>query len=353
MLRLFCFWAITAVTFHWKSLIWLAKITSLITSPHCSHRLQSLNVGFFGPFERFYASYCDAWMTEHAGKSISIYDLAEPAGAAFVKSFTIESITSSFRKTGIHLFHPDVFPDHMFLGATVTDIPLQLADDATTSTFTAALPSQQDQFNALACSSNTSLIEAIKPLPRVTATTKRSNRRKVKTAKLTSTPEKAKVALYQRKQKRKASQPAAKREFKRATQLNAAVSQLQESSSDDSSISELGDELANTSSVEEPDVDIVEAGRYVIVKVFSVDGNFRHFVGLLLNGPDEEDDYEIKFLKRSKQIKNGFVFPDVDDLATAIKSDIVQILSPPSSAAATKHLANALKFDINLARYGI
>ena len=71
-----------------------------------------------------------------------------------------------------------------------------------------------------------------------------------------------------------------------------------------------------------PDVDIVKAGLYVIIKVFSVVGSFRHFVRLLLNGPDDEDDFEIEILKRSKQINHGFVFPDVDHLATAKKSDI-------------------------------
>ena len=38
------------------------------------------------------------------------------------------------------------------------------------------------------------------------------------------------------------------------------------------------------------DVDIVKAGLYVIVLVFSVVGSFRHFIGLLLSGPDDEDD---------------------------------------------------------------
>ena len=48
-----------------------------------------------------------------------------------------------------------------------------------------------------------------------------------------------------------------------------------------------------------PDVDIVKAGLYVIVKVFSVVGNFKNFVGLLLSDPDDEDDYKIEILKRS------------------------------------------------------
>ena len=71
-----------------------------------------------------------------------------------------------------------------------------------------------------------------------------------------------------------------------------------------------------------PDVDIVKAGLYVIVTVFSVVGSFRHFIGLLLSSPDDEDDYESEILKRSKQINHDFVFPDVDNLATAKKSDI-------------------------------
>ena len=46
-------------------------------------------------------------------------------------------------------------------------------------------------------------------------------------------------------------------------------------------------------------VDIVKAGLYVFVKVFSVVGSFRHFIGLLLSGSDGEDDYEIEILKQS------------------------------------------------------
>ena len=56
--------------------------------------------------------------------------------------------------------------------------------------------------------------------------------------------------------------------------------------------------------------------------MFSVVGSFKHFVGLLLNGPDDENDYEIEILKRSKQINHGFIYPDVDHLATVKKSDI-------------------------------
>ena len=46
-----------------------------------------------------------------------------------------------------------------------------------------------------------------------------------------------------------------------------------------------------------PDVDIVKAGFYVIFKVFSAVRSFRHFVGLLLSGPDDANDYEIEILR--------------------------------------------------------
>ena len=30
--------------------------------PHCSHRLQPLDICLFGPFKAFYYCFCDSWM---------------------------------------------------------------------------------------------------------------------------------------------------------------------------------------------------------------------------------------------------------------------------------------------------
>ena len=63
-------------------------------------------------------------MTSHPGLSISIYDVAELAGAAFNKAFCIENIISAFKSTGIFPFNPNIFTADMFLPAEVTNVPI-------------------------------------------------------------------------------------------------------------------------------------------------------------------------------------------------------------------------------------
>ena len=78
--------------------------------PHCSHNLQPLAIGMYGPFKRYYFLFCDSWMISNPGKPLSIYEVAELSGHAFPRAFTIENITSFFRCSRIHPFNPDVFP---------------------------------------------------------------------------------------------------------------------------------------------------------------------------------------------------------------------------------------------------
>ena len=86
----------------------------------------------YGPFKRYYSSFCDSWITSNPGKPLLVYEVAELSGHAFHKAFTIEN-TTFFRSSEIHLFNPDVFPNNAFLPALVTYIALQL-DEADSST---------------------------------------------------------------------------------------------------------------------------------------------------------------------------------------------------------------------------
>ena len=90
--------------------------------PHCSHRLQPLDVTVFGPFKTFYNRLANAWMT-NPGRSISIYETAELSGAAFSKAFNLENITSAFKATGIFPLNPLVFTEDDFLPSYVTKRP--------------------------------------------------------------------------------------------------------------------------------------------------------------------------------------------------------------------------------------
>ena len=41
---------------------------------------------------------------------------------------------------------------------------------------------------------------------------------------------------------------------------------------------------------------------------------------------EEENDCEIKFLQHSRKLKNGFIFPEIEDIASVSENDIVPVL---------------------------
>lgn len=47
-------------------------VTLLSFPPHCSHRMQPLDVAVFGPVKTFYTSQHNAWMRNNAGKALDI-----------------------------------------------------------------------------------------------------------------------------------------------------------------------------------------------------------------------------------------------------------------------------------------
>jgi len=55
---------------------------------------------------------------------------------------------------------------------------------------------------------------------------------------------------------------------------------------------------------------IIEAGCYCIAHVYSSYEKFKMLVELVLRGPNDDDDFEVKFLKRFNKLGNGFVYPD-------------------------------------------
>ena len=93
----------------------------LTLPPHCSHKLQPLDMGIFGGFKKFYSSFCDEWHLSHPGKTLFLYYVAGLSNKAFVKSCTLENITSSFGWIEIFLFNSDIFTEDKFLPSTVTD----------------------------------------------------------------------------------------------------------------------------------------------------------------------------------------------------------------------------------------
>ncbi|CAH1988098.1 unnamed protein product [Acanthoscelides obtectus] len=104
-------------------------ILLLTLPPHCSHKLQPLDLAVFGPFKKYYGASCDRWMVNHAGKPITIYDIGSLVGEAFLQAFTPKNICSGFRAAGIEPFNDQIFSDEEFLSSYVTDRPGKTSEE--------------------------------------------------------------------------------------------------------------------------------------------------------------------------------------------------------------------------------
>ncbi|KAB0790812.1 hypothetical protein PPYR_15187 [Photinus pyralis] len=97
-----------------------AGVKILTLPPHCSNRMQPLDVAVYGPFKAYFNAACDKWMLKSPGTPL----IAECVAEAHCKAFTPANIISGFFKTGIMPFNPDIFTDADFIQSEVTNQPL-------------------------------------------------------------------------------------------------------------------------------------------------------------------------------------------------------------------------------------
>ena len=177
----------------------------LTLPPHCSHKLQPLDVSVFGAFKKFYSSFCNEWHLSHPGETLSLYYVAGLSNKAFVKSCTLENITSSFRRTGIFPFNSEIFTEGEFLPSTVTDqvqnvysgetnIDASVLDTTEAAVQSTSTPASSNPGCSLEAVPETSLIESIAPLPKARPR-KIRRRKRVSSAIITRTPVKKDFSL--------------------------------------------------------------------------------------------------------------------------------------------------------------
>ncbi|KAJ8975956.1 hypothetical protein NQ317_011924 [Molorchus minor] len=90
--------------------------------PHCTHRLQPLDVGFLKPLSTYYSDAAKQWLRTNPGRIITQFQIAELVNKAFERSATIPIAHNAFRATGIWPPNPDIFTDADFLAADTTEI---------------------------------------------------------------------------------------------------------------------------------------------------------------------------------------------------------------------------------------
>lgn len=96
-------------------------IVMICFPPHTTHKMQPLDVSFFGPLKRYVREASDNWMINHVGKRITDYDMASIFCTAYIRSATMRSAINGFRATGISPYNPDIFDDVDFASALTTE----------------------------------------------------------------------------------------------------------------------------------------------------------------------------------------------------------------------------------------
>ena len=90
-------------------------IVLLTFPPHCSNKLQPLDISVYGPLKTYYNAKCGNCMINKPGRKITLYEVSEILGESYTKAFTLENAIAGFQKTGIYPFNDDIFKEVDFL----------------------------------------------------------------------------------------------------------------------------------------------------------------------------------------------------------------------------------------------
>lgn len=104
----------------------LAKANGVVMlsfPPHCSHKLQPLDVSVFGPLKKYVSGAQDAWLRSHPGRTVTIYDIPRIVAESLPLAATPLNIVNGFKKAGIFPFNKEIFCASEFDPSYVTDRP--------------------------------------------------------------------------------------------------------------------------------------------------------------------------------------------------------------------------------------
>ena len=182
----------------------------------------------------------------------------------------------------------------------------------------------------------------------------KTNRKRVRSAIITDSPGKkllisvqsSSVEKSSKKQKTKAGKKLAFSKF--ASNTNEGSSSK---SNEDDIICDVSseDSSENFSNFDHETAIIPQIGNYVVVKFD--DKRLLHFVGQILTDKNEDDDYEVLFLRRHSKC-NGFAEPAVDDIHSVSSSDVVMVL-PSQCNGTTERTEGIKKSAVDLSTFNL
>lgn len=104
-------------------------IVILTLPPHTSNKTQPLDRSVYGPLKTYFNDEANSWMMRNPGQTITIYQMGQLIGNAWLKAASPGNIISGFRVTGIWPFNKHIFGEDEFLPSAVTDRPCRPTEE--------------------------------------------------------------------------------------------------------------------------------------------------------------------------------------------------------------------------------
>lgn len=92
-------------------------VTMITFPPHCSHRMQPLDVSVYGPVKNAYKRAHSRWMKNNAGTPMQIMHIPLLIKEALTIGATKDNIEAGFKATGICPFNDAIFKETDFISA--------------------------------------------------------------------------------------------------------------------------------------------------------------------------------------------------------------------------------------------
>jgi hypothetical protein len=93
------------------------RVSIISLPPHSTHKVQPLDLAFMGPLKWYCAQEIKCWLHAHPGWVVTIYQVGELFGCAYMRAATAENAASGFRKAGPYPCNSNIFRPHEFLVA--------------------------------------------------------------------------------------------------------------------------------------------------------------------------------------------------------------------------------------------
>lgn len=97
--------------------------------PHCTHRMQPLDVCFYGPLKTYFNQEISVWLRNHPGRVVTAFQIGYLFNQAYGKTASVQNACNGFKSTGLWPVNPDIFPDHFFEPSETTNIPMASTAD--------------------------------------------------------------------------------------------------------------------------------------------------------------------------------------------------------------------------------